>query len=159
MKDENIDEWWVRSTSETCQFFNVTQKTLSNWEKKGAPKKDHGKWDIKELIEWKYMNGKEESAEVRKLKAEADLKESKAAQEAIKLALTEGRYIQVDKVTRDLKRLFSVLKKSLVAIGHNVATEINGIDPKGAVIANNLIDEKIHEALEQLSRCGIYGKK
>ena len=159
MKDENIDEWWVRSTSETCQFFNVTQKTLSNWEKKGAPKKDHGKWDIKELIEWKYMNGKEESAEVRKLKAEADLKESKAAQEAIKLALTEGRYIQVDKVTRDLKRLFSVLKKSLVAIGHNVATEINGIDPEVAVIANNLIDEKIHEALEQLSRCGIYGKK
>lgn len=159
MKDENIDEWWVRSTSETCQFFNVTQKTLSNWEKKGAPKKDHGKWDIKELIEWKYMNGKEESAEVRKLKAEADLKESKAAQEAIKLALTEGRYIQVDKVTRDLKRLFSVLKKSLVAIGHNVATEINGIDPESAVIANNLIDEKIHEALEQLSRSGIYGKK
>ena len=159
MKDVNIDEWWVRSTSETCQFFNVTQKTLSNWEKKGAPKKDHGKWDIKELIEWKYMNGKEESAEVRKLKAEADLKESKAAQEAIKLALTEGRYIQVDKVTRDLKRLFSVLKKSLVAIGHNVATEINGIDPESAVIANNLIDEKIHEALEQLSRSGIYGKK
>ena len=159
MKDKNIDEWWVRSTSETCQFFNVTQKTLSNWEKKGAPKKDHGKWDIKELIEWKYMNGKEESAEVRKLKAEADLKESKAAQEAIKLALTEGRYIQVDKVTRDLKRLFSVLKKSLVAIGHNVATEINGIDHEGAVIANNLIDEKIHEALEQLSRSGIYGKK
>ena len=159
MKDENIDEWWVRSTSETCQFFNVTQKTLSNWEKKGAPKKDHGKWDIKELIEWKYMNGKEESAEVRKLKAEADLKESKAAQEAIKLALTEGRYIQVDKVTRDLKRLFSVLKKSLVAIGHNVATEINGIDPESAVIANNLIDEKIYEALEQLSKSGIYGKK
>ena len=159
MKDVNIDEWWVRSTSETCQFFNVTQKTLSNWEKKGAPKKDHGKWDIKELIEWKYMNGKEESAEVRKLKAEADLKESKAAQEAIKLALTEGRYIPVDKVTRDLKRLFSVLKKSLVAIGHNVATEINGIDPESAVIANNLIDEKIHEALEQLSRSGIYGKK
>ena len=96
MKDKNIDEWWVRSTSETCQFFNVTQKTLSNWEKKGAPKKDHGKWDIKELIEWKYVNGKEESAGVRKLKAEADLKESKAAQEAIKLALTEGRYIQVE---------------------------------------------------------------
>ena len=159
MKDKNIDEWWVRSTSETCQFFNVTQKTLSNWEKKGAPKKDHGKWDIKELIEWKYVNGKEESAEVRKLKAEADLKESKAAQEAIKLALTEGRYIQVDKVTRDLKRLFSVLKKSLVAIGHNVATEINGIDPESAVIANNLIDEKIYEALEQLSKSGIYGKK
>ena len=159
MKDENIDEWWIRSTSETCQFFNVSQKTLSNWEKKGAPKKEHGKWDIKELIEWKYVNGKEESAEVRKLKAEADLKESKAAQEAIKLAITEGRYVPVDKVTRDLRRLFGVLKKSLVAIGHNVATEINSIDPEGAVIANNVIDEKIHEALEQLSKSGIYGKK
>ena len=62
-------------------------------------------------------------------------------------------------IIRDLKRLFSVLKKSLVAIGHNVATEINGIDPESAVIANNLIDEKIYEALEQLSKSGIYGKK
>ena len=57
-----------------------------------------------------------------------------------------------------VKSLIQV-KKSLVAIGHNVATEINGIDPEGAVIANNLIDEKIHEALEQLSKSGIYGKK
>lgn len=159
MKNENIDEWWIRSTSDICQFFDISSKTLNNWEKRGAPKKDYGKWDLRDLIEWKYGEGKEESSEARKLRAEADLKEAKAAQEEIKLALTEGRYIPVDKVSRDLRRLFNVLKKSLLSIGHSVAIEVNGIDSESAVIANSVIDEKIHEALEQLSRSGIYGKK
>lgn len=151
-----LNKLWIYGTSETCDLFGVSAETLNNWVKRGAPKEGYGKWNIKELIKWKYGEGKEESAEVRKLKAEADLKESKAAQEAIKLAITEGRYVPVDKVTRDLRRLFGVLKKSLLAIGHSVATEINSIDKESALAANKIIDEKIHEALEQLSRSGIY---
>ncbi len=160
MKGENAGKWWIRSTAEVCEFFGISNKTLNNWEKRGAPKLSYGKWDLQALVEWKHGGtNKDESAEVRRLKAEADLKEAKAAQEKIKLAVTEGKFIPTEKVTSDLRRLFSVLKKSLLAIGHNVATEINSIDPESAVIANRVIDDNIHEALEQLSRSGIYGKK
>lgn len=150
---------FVFSTQETCDFFNISREALSGWAKKGAPKEGRGKWDIQKLVEWRFGGAGKESPELRKLKAEADLKESKAAQEAIKLAITEGRYVPVDKVTKDLRRLFSVLKKSLMTIGHSIATEINSIDAESAVIANNVVDEKISEALEQLSRSGVYGKK
>lgn len=159
MKNENNVEWWVRSTSDVCSFFDISPKTLNNWEKKGAPKKDYGKWDIKELIEWKYGAGKNQSPEARKLLAEADLKEAKAEIEKIKLAIAEGRYIESKKITSDLRRLFTVLKKSLIGIGHAVGSELNSLDPECAQIAINVIDEKIHEALEQLSKSGIYGKK
>lgn len=163
-KEENVKcnkdkKEFIFSTQETCDFFNISRETLSGWARRGAPKEGRGKWNLKKLVEWRFGGAGQESPELRKLKAEADLKESKAAQEAIKLAITEGRYIPVDKVSRDLRRLFAVLKKSLLSIGHVVAAEINSIDSESAVIANNVIDEKINEALEQLSRSGIYGKK
>lgn len=154
---QNIENWWVRGTSETCEFFGVSPETLSNWARRGAPKAGYGKWDLRELVRWKYAG--DESAEMRKLAAEADLKEAKAAQEAIKLAVTEGRYVPSASVTADLRRLFGVLKKSLLAIGHNAATEINAIDPEAAVLANKIIDDSIHDALEQLARSGIYERK
>lgn len=160
MDNQNNLEWWIRGTSEICSFFDISAKTLNNWEKRGAPKKDYGKWDLRDLVDWKYGGGKAESAEARKLKAEANLKEVKLAQEEIKLAVTEGRYISATTVTADLRRLFSVLKKSLLAIGHDVSTELNSIDQEAAVAANKIINEVIHNALEQLSSGGIYnGKK
>lgn len=156
-KVKNIENWWLRGTSETCEFFSVSPETLSNWAKRGAPKAGYGKWDLRELVRWKYAG--DESAETRKLAAEADLKEAKAAQESIKLAVTEGRYVPSASVTADLKRLFSVLKKSLLAIGHSVATELNALDPEAAVLANQIVDDAIHGALEQLARSGIYERK
>lgn len=96
---------------------------------------------------------------MRKLAAEADLKEAKAAQEAIKLAVTEGRYVPSASVTADLRRLFGVLKKSLLAIGHSVATELNALDPEAAVFANKIVDDAIHDALEQLACSGLYERK
>lgn len=163
-KEENVKcnknkKVFIFGTQETCEFFNISRETLSGWAKRGAPKESRGKWDIKKLVEWRFCGGDKENPGLRKLKAEADLKEAKAAQEDIKLAIMEGRYIPVDKVTRDLRRLFGVLKKTLLSIGHAAATEINSIDAESALIANNVIDEKIHEALEQLSKGSVYGKK
>ena len=154
-----LDKWWVRGTSETCEFFGVSAQTLSDWEKRGAPKEGYGKWDVKKLIEWKSgagANDATKSPEVRKLAAEANWKESKAAQEAIKLAVTEGRYIATEEVTADLKRLFTTLKRSLTAIGHDVATELNTFDPDAALAGKKVVDDAVRNALQQLAEKGEY---
>lgn len=152
----------IFGTNDAANFFEVDPDTLLNWAKKGAPKEARGKWDIKKLVEWRYktenIKGKE-SPEVRKLKAEADLKEIKKEQEAIKLAVTEGRYVPVDTLTRDLSRLFTSIKNSLLAIGHKVAVEVNSVDEEAAVTANKVVDDCIREALEQLAKGGRYGRK
>lgn len=151
------DKWWLRGTSETCDFFGVSAETLSNWEKRGAPKEGYGKWDIKKLVDWKFGAGAgDKSPEARKLAADADYREAKAAQEAIKLAVTEGRYLSTQEVTADLKRLFTILKRSFVSMGHDIATELNTLDPEAALIAKKVVDNAVQNALEQLSKTGRY---
>lgn len=153
---------FIFSSKDTAEFFGVDTDTISLWAKKGAPKEGRGRWDLKKLMEWRYGGGHiKESPEVRKLKAEADLKEIKKEQEKIKLAVTEGRYIPVTQVTKDLFRVFGAVKNKLLSIGHKVANEINGFDQESAVTANRVIDDVIHEALEDMAKGGIYvkGKK
>lgn len=152
-----LNKWWVRGTSEAQDFFEVSAETLSNWEKRGAPKEGYGKWDIKKIIEWKYgVSAGDKSPEARRLVADADLKEAKAGQEAIKLSLAAGKYISTSEVTQDLKRLFSILKKSLTAIGHDVATELNVLDPDIALTAKKVVDDAVYNALKQLAEKGEY---
>ena len=81
----------IFSTQKTCEFFGISRETLSSWQKKGAPKESRGKWNLKKLVEWRFDGGHKESPEVRKLKAEADLKEAKAQQEKCRLS---GREIE-----------------------------------------------------------------
>lgn len=159
-KHTTIEKQFIFTTQQTCDFFGISRESLSAWEKKGAPKVERGKWDLKKLVEWRFGGGHKESPEIRKLKAEADLKEAKARQEQIKLGVTEEEFIAVKTVTADLRKLFTVLKRNLLAIGHDVATDLNSFDAEAALEAKKVIDKRIADALEQMSRSGIYrGKK
>lgn len=147
------ENWWVRGSAEICSFFNVSAQTLSNWVKKGCPQERYGRYDLQKIIAWKYADA-ETSDEGRKLRAEADWKEAKAGQEAIKLAVAEGKYVATEDVTRDLRRLFTVLRKNILSIGHNVATELNTMDTEAALAAKKVIDDAIHNSLAQLAQSG-----
>ena len=109
---ETEERKFIFSTADACDFFQISRETLSTWQKKGAPKYARGKWDIKAVMEWRYAGRHAESPETRKLKAEADLKEAKAAQEKIKLGVTKDEFVPADAVRAELTRLFANLKKS-----------------------------------------------
>ncbi len=140
-----------------CEFFGVTRATLSNWVRKGAPKEEYGKYNLRDLVKWRYSSGM--SPEVRKLQAEADLKEYKAEQEKIRLGVLESEYIKTAIVARDVRRLLTTLKRSLLAIGHDVATDLNALDSEAALEAKNIVDKRITTALEQMARSGVYGQQ
>lgn len=146
---ETCNPWWIRSTAETCEFFECSHETLSKWAKAGAPKVGYGKWDVRALVDWKYRS--EESAEARKLKAEADLKEAKASLEQIRLDVTQKKFIETAQVTKDLSRLFAGLKKSFTALGNRVTAELTAIDPDMAITAGKVVDDTVRDALQRLS--------
>lgn len=150
-------EQFVFSSEEICDFFGITRATLSNWVKKGAPKANYGKYDLKALVEWKFKSGL--SPETRKIQAEADLKEFKASQEEIKLGILRGEYVKTAIVSRDVRRLLTALKRSLLAIGHDVATDLNAFDSDIALEAKKIVDNRIAMALEQMAKGDMYGKK
>lgn len=158
-KEKLSDERFVFSTADTCDFFGISRETLSNWQKKGAPKVSRGKWNLKDLLQWRYKDDQRESPQLRKLRAEANLKEAKAEQEKIKLGVTKDEFLPVYEVQEDLTLLMTNLKKSLLALGHNVAIELNSLDADAAEVAKTEVDKRVREALDELSKGGVYHRK
>ena len=155
-----VEKKFIFSTSDTCEFFQIARETWSRGEKKGAPKAERGKWDIKKVMEWRFDGKHTESPETRKLKAEADLKEAKAAQEKIKLSVKKEEFIPAYQVQSELTRLLTNLKQSLVKIGHNVASDLAALDSDVAAIAKNEVDKRVNDALLELSEGRLYrGRK
>ena len=155
-KISQSDAWWIRSTAETCAFFDVSDEALRKWAANGAPKVARGKWNIKDLIAWKYG---EASANQRKLNAEAKLKEAQASIEQIRLKVTKKKYVEAAQVTKDLNRLFNSLKKSFTALGHRITTELNAMDPDIAITAGKVVDDTVRDALTKLAEGKEIGKK
>lgn len=148
---ESEESKFIFSTADACAFFQISRETLSRWEKKGASKVGRGKWNIKAVMEWRFAGKHAESPETRKLKAEADLKEAKAAQEKIKLGVTKDEFIPADAMKAELARLFANMKKSLLAVGHDVAADLTAIDADAAEIAKSKVDKRIRDALQELT--------
>lgn len=155
-KISQSDAWWIRSTAETCAFFDVSDEALRKWAANGAPKVARGKWNIKDLIAWKYS---EAGANQRKLNAETKLKEAKASIEQIRLEVTKKKYVEAAQVTKDLNRLFNSLKKSFTALGHRITTELNAMDPDIAITAGKVVDDTVRDALTKLAEGEEIGKK
>ena len=155
-KISQSDAWWIRSTAETCAFFDVSDEALRKWAANGAPKVARGKWNIKDLIAWKYGKA---GANQRKLNAEAKLKEAKASIEQIRLEVTKKKYVEAVQVTKDLNRLFNSLKKSFTALGHRITTELNAMDPDIAITAGKVVDDTVRDALTKLAEGKEIGKK
>ena len=147
---------FIFSTADTCEFFQISRETLSTWQKKGAPKAGRGKWNIKALMEWRFDGKHTDSPEVRKLKAEADLKEAKAAQEKIKLSVKKDEFVNVFVVRSELTRLLANLKKNLLAMGHQVASNLAALDMEAAELAKSEVDKRVNETLAEMAEGRLY---
>lgn len=158
-KNEKPDNPYIFNTAQTCEFFNVSRETLSGWAKRGAPKEGRGSWDLKKLVEWKLGSDKvkEESPELRKLKADVRYRETKADLEEIKKMEKVGQYVSVDDVERTLAEVFLRIKQGLLFMGHRIATELNAQYPELALDAKRLVDEEVAKGLTQLAQAGEYG--
>lgn len=155
------DKIFIFSTADTCKFFNISRETLSSWGKKGAPKESRGYWDIKKLMEWKLgaEDIKEESPELRKLKADVRYRETKADLEEIKKLEKVGQYVSVDDVEKSMAEVFLRIKQGLLYMGHRIATELNAQYPELALDAKRLVDEEVAKGLKQLATTGEYSER
>ena len=89
-------------------------------------------------------------------KLEADLKELKAAQEKIKLGVTQDEFVHILTVRKELTRLLANLKKNLLAMGHHVASNLASLDMEAAETAKNEVDKRVNEALMEMAEGRLY---
>lgn len=162
MKKENEaqeDTKFIYSTADTCDFFSISRDTLSSWAKKGAPKIGRGKWNIRELMLWRYEQQKNVSPEARKLEADARYRELKAEMTEIQRDILNGKYIASVEVYKTLVECFGKIKSILLFTSNQIATDLSSQYPEITLLVKEKIDKQIERCLNELSKTGASRKK
>lgn len=143
----------LASTAALAMLFNVDKKTIAAWAHKGLPRVSTGWYDLQGVLEFKAMkaNGKGESLEEKKAKAELRYREARAVNEELKQAATIGQYVPVDEIESNLKETFSQVRTTLLGIGQKTLAEIYGRYPDVAHEVKHIVEREVERGLTQLA--------
>ena len=139
------------SSAQLCDLLRVTPEIISRHHKSGMPKAATGWWNLREVLV--YL-GQDQSAATRKLIAEADYKESRAAREKKLLDVLNGEYVSRADVAKEWSARILELKSSLIKLGKRVGSEFT--DPEERATVERVVSEVAEDYLESYSRKGEY---
>lgn len=146
------------SSAQLCDLLRVTPEIISRYHKSGMPKAATGWWNLREVLVYlgqaKADKTKDQSAATRKLIAEADYKESRAAREKKLLDVLNGEYVSRADVAKEWSDRILELKSSLIKLGKRVGSEFT--DPEERATVERVVSEVAEDYLESYSRKGEY---
>lgn len=148
----------VFSTAVVCHIFEISRQTLTNWNRAGLPKHARGMWDLQELIRFRGLgstgglDGKEQSLAEQKLSIEIQYKEAQVELSRIKNDILAGKYLETYYVESELKRFFTVFKRSCLNLARKVGGQATAyVEPDIARRLEHEIHKTVTEALHQWS--------
>lgn len=163
-----IDGIMCASTSEMCEKIGIDRKTLNEWSAKGCPKAARGWWPIFEVLAWRGILNKkgdsdgmagndEYSINIKKLKLDTELKKEKVENARFKNELDRGEYVKKSDVIYEIKRVLTVLKRSMTGYSRKIAGDISpyvsDIDVRRI---ERMIADDTNNVLRQISINGVY---
>lgn len=155
------------TTGAMCEILGITRETLSRWDSMGCPKVARGWWPFREVLIWRgvlspsgFTSENEPSHQnlyQKKLAAEARLKEQKAEEAEFKNTIVRSDYIPKEEAAAVLKRLYSVLKRSMLAYSRQITKSLSSyVDSVTAGRVGRMVTDLSLDALEQLSIDGVF---
>ena len=146
------------STAELCNILAVSPEMISRYHKAGMPKASTGWWNLRQVLAYLGQGGSDntnnKTVSGRKLMAEAEYKEAKAARERITLEALQGQYIKKSDVISQWQARVADVKSSLLLLAKNVSKEFTDIDTR--IVVERVVKENVYEYLESYSREGAY---
>ena len=152
--DENGD--LIVSTTDLVNLFGVTKKTIAQWPGLGCPKIGRSTWNLREVIAWRGLgrrgdvNG-EESDAVKKLRADAEYKDAKAKQEAVRLQEMLGNLIPIDMMKDEWAMMFTEIRQQLLKLPNDIRAKTYVLYPECSEEVTEIAEETIRQCLERLA--------
>lgn len=120
------------STTFLEEYFDVSRQAIHKWPEKGCPQLGRGKWDLIAVIRWRdgAQTDDEESsrtAYLRKIKAEAHLKEQQAQIAEIELGKMKRSVIEIEEVEQIIGSIIMNTKGLLQALPSKAAPRLLGL--------------------------------
>ena len=167
---KSVEDKVIVSTKAICKLLEISDRTLTDWKRQGLTQHSRGWWDLQHILKWRgeiYNGDSEESKAVnlqnKKLEAEVALKEAQVELTQFKNALSNGEYVERDRVREELSRFFTVFKKSSLALSKRLSGIVaDYVEGSEARRVEQELNDTILDALEQMSVEGVYnarGKK
>jgi len=87
----------ICTTKQIAEIFSITDRAVRLWADKGCPREGHGKWDMKDVLNW-WLENLYQSSEDGEALAEAKLAywEAKARSEKVKADEAEKAVMKID---------------------------------------------------------------
>ena len=154
------------NTETIAAFFNVSRRTLANWNKEGCPKQDRGWWSLRDVIRWRESVGRsadlseEGELKKKKLQVEIELKEVQRDFTQLKKRITDGEYLEREEVISELKRFMVTFKRTALSIPRQISAQIGMmVEPETVRRLENQLNKTIGEILEEMSVDGTFNQK
>lgn len=151
---ENREVWASVSAVDSAKFFGVAPRTLADWTSRGCPKNSHGKYNLKEVMDWRGTVVSGESSQARKEKAEAKYRESKAELAELQVGEKSGNLISKEEVIQEWSLRVANVKTSLLLLPKKIA----GLFPDRRMrqLVEEGVKDVVYNALDQYCRKGEY---
>lgn len=145
----------IVSTDDLMRLFGVSKFTAAAWADKGCPKISRGKWKLKDVIAWRGLQrlgdgGTEESDAVKKLRADAEYKDAKAKQEAVRLQEMLGNLIPIDLMKDEWAMMFTEIRQQLLKLPNDIRAKTYVLYPECSEEVTAIAEETIRQCLERL---------
>lgn len=162
---KDADATVLISSAAACKIFGVSRQTLSDWERAGLHKTTRGWWNLEDIIKFRGLGStpaysREKSLVERKLEAEVSLKEAQGELSRLKNDIMAGEYLEEYFVVSELKRFFTVFKRSALSLARKVSGQVAAhVAPEVARRMEKEITNTVTDALMQMSVDGVYSAK
>lgn len=160
--DENGD--LIISTEDVSRAFGVTTKSVTDWNKAGLQRYERGMYRLKDVIKWRGLmrlgdaTNKETDAS-KKLRADAEYKDAKAKQEAVKLQEMLGNLVPIEMIQEQWAFTFTDIRQQLMKLPNDIRARIHTSYPECSEDVSVIAEEIIRRTLEGLSECNNTGIK
>lgn len=158
--DENDD--LIVSSTDIMKIFNIGQRTCAEWAKMGCPKVGRGEWKLKDVVKWRGLlrlgdATNQESDAAKKLRADAEYKDAKAKQEAVRLQEMLGNLVPIEMIQEQWAFAFADIRQQLLKLPNDIRARIHTSYPECSEDVSLIAEEIIRRTLEGLSECGDAG--
>lgn len=135
------------------ELFGISKMTLSNWRKRKCPQLSRGKWDLRKVLEWWFINvAPDKLAENDETLADAKrfFWSSRSKREELRLQVEREELISRKDVEKEAFECARMVRDSLQNIPSRIAAILAGESSEHKI--EKILDKEIRQALESLSK-------
>jgi terminase small subunit / prophage DNA-packing protein len=138
---------WNRTCPEIAELLGVSEDTVHNYVKQGAPKIAHNEYDERAFVPWVIALHKKRDTESL-AEAQARLTNHKADLAELELQEKRGEVVTITRIRDEYQRVVSAVRSRLLTVPAVAAARVVSVQTEQEV--QRILDEHIHAALAEL---------